>query len=183
MTSWKRALQREVLTFSIKVRGNKYWHVVSDYCSVEDSYLFRRRWIYPHSIVSPKYSNHQITRLVFLGRSWVTEQKPVRLCLIEIPGKSLAWHLAEVRLEDEALWCTSTASISPDRQKVFPTSTTQGSKEQQQSVNAANVLLAMNMRSWVNEKLCALFLYHQMCHWIRIIFNCNWPLKPLYIMQ
>ena len=71
----------------------------------------------------------------------------MRLCLIEIPGKSLAWHLAEVRLEDEALWCASTASISPDRQKVFPTSTTQGSKEQQQSVNAANVLLAMNMRS------------------------------------
>ena len=128
--------------------------------NVTVSYLFPRCWIYPHSIVSPKYSNHQITWLVFLGRSWVTEQKPVRLCLIEIPGKSLAWHLAEVRLEDEALWCTSTTSISPDRQKVFPTSTTQGSKEQQQSVNAANVLLAMNMRSWVNEKLCALFLYH-----------------------
>ena len=76
--------------------------------NVTVSYLFPRCWIYPHSIVSPKYSNHQITRLVFLGRSWVTEQKPVRLCLIEIPGKSLAWHLAEVRLEDEALWCTST---------------------------------------------------------------------------
>ena len=103
--------------------------------------LFPRCWIYPHCIVLPKYSNHQSTRKVFLGRSLVTEQKPVRLCLIEIPGKSLAWHLAEVRLEDEALWCTSTTSISPDRQKVFPTSTTQGSKEQQQSINAANVLL------------------------------------------
>ena len=29
-------------------------------------------------------------QVVFLGRSLVTEQKPVRLCLIEIPGK--VWH-------------------------------------------------------------------------------------------
>ena len=119
--------------------------------NVTVSYLFPRWWTYPHGIVLPKYSNHQSTSIVFLGRSLVTEQKPVRLCLIEIPGKSLAWHLAEVRLEDEALWCTSTTSISPDRQKVFPTSTTQGSKEHQQSLNAANVLLAINLRSWVNE--------------------------------
>ena len=62
--------------------------------------------------------------------------------MIEIPGKSLAWHLAEVRLEDEALWCTSTTSISPDRQKVFPTSTTQRSKEKEHPINAAKALLA-----------------------------------------
>ena len=154
---WKYLTVDEILEKPIQ---NFFLETIWVQTNVTVSYLFPRCWIYPHSIVSPKYSNHQITRLVFLGRSWVTEQKPVRLCLIEIPGKSLAWHLGEVRLEDEALWCTSTASISPDRQKVFPTSTTQGSKEQQQSVNAANVLLAMNMRSWVNEKLCALFLYH-----------------------